>query len=136
MDMSFTDFAKEARKLAPQHRIGQVNPGFKPNPESLKKIIDETNYTSFVGNKKNGNANGATMTETEVKQPISHRVTKQTADERHCNIIKNVISESQQEEGQPAGWKSCRHYKRREDRDFCTEFFSLCAKERCGRARR
>lgn len=62
--------------------------------------------------------------------------TRQTTDERHCNIIKNVVVESQNGIYSPATWKECRYMKEEGGRVFCREYLSWCGKEKCGRARR
>ncbi len=61
---------------------------------------------------------------------------KQRTDDRHCNIIKNVVVESQNGVYSPATWKNCRYMKEDGGRVFCREYLSLCAKEKCGRARK
>jgi len=61
---------------------------------------------------------------------------RQATDERHCNIIKNVVIESQGRVYSHATWKECRYMKEEGGRVFCGEYLSLCGKEKCGRARR
>jgi len=118
--MAFKDFAVEARKSAPKNRIGETTitalraTGVKT---SAGTIIDDTNYQEYKGTSYGGK--------------------KQAIDERHCNIIKNVVNEAQSEErAMPATWQCCRHHKNQGGRDFCTEYMSLCSKEKCSRARK
>lgn len=61
---------------------------------------------------------------------------KQRTDDRHCNIIKNVVIESQNGVYSQATWKTCRYMKEEGGRVFCKEYLSLCGKEKCNRARR
>ncbi|MFA6064742.1 MAG: hypothetical protein WCW44_00545 [archaeon] len=59
-------------------------------------------------------------------------------DPKHGSIIRNIASESNSSSqmGATATWEDCKHHKNQSGRDFCAEFHSLCAKERCRRARR
>lgn len=59
-------------------------------------------------------------------------------DPKHGSIIRNIASESNSSSqmGATATWEECKHHKQQAGRDFCAEFHSLCAKERCRRARR
>ena len=59
--------------------------------------------------------------------------TKQNIDERHCNIIANVIQESGMQ-GQKTSWENCKYKKEKDGNIYCTEFHSLCGKEKCKRA--
>lgn len=67
---------------------------------------------------------------------ISRPRSKQAMNDKHCNIIKNVVIESQSGVYSPATWKECRYMKEEGGRVFCREYHSLCGKEKCGRARR
>ncbi len=67
---------------------------------------------------------------------ISRPRSKQSVNDKHCNIIKNVVIESQSGVYSPATWKDCRYMKEEGGRVFCREYHSLCGKDRCGRARR
>lgn len=67
---------------------------------------------------------------------ISRPRSKQPVNDKHCNIIKNVVIESQSGVYSPATWKECRYMKEEGGRTFCREYHSLCGKEKCGRARR
>lgn len=58
---------------------------------------------------------------------------KQKIDERHGNIIANVIKNSN-DVGQKTNWENCKHKKNCEGTIYCTEFHSLCGKDRCNRA--
>jgi hypothetical protein len=118
--MAFKDLAVEARKAAPKNRIGETtitalrNSGEKT---STGTILDDTNYHEYRGTAFTGK--------------------KQVLDERHCNIIKNVVNDAQSEGRHvPATWETCRHHKTKGDRDFCTEYLSWCSKDKCSRARR
>jgi hypothetical protein len=61
---------------------------------------------------------------------------KQKVDDKHCNIIKNVVIETQSGVYSPTTWRECRYMKEEGGRVFCREYHSLCAKEKCQRARR
>jgi len=59
-------------------------------------------------------------------------------DPKHGSIIRGIASESStsSQMGANTTWEECKHHKQQAGRDFCAEFHSLCAKERCKRARR
>jgi hypothetical protein len=59
---------------------------------------------------------------------------KQQIDERHGNIIADVIKSSGNCYGQRTTWEKCRHVKVDGPNTYCKEFHSLCGKERCKRA--
>jgi len=133
--MAFKDFASDARRQAPKNRIGEyVPPAGKPiggtfidaqNPESVAKAKGQ-------------------MIDGEAGVPVgmnvgfggSSHVSRQKLDDRHCNIIKNVVNQTQSGCGAPATWENCRHHKAQGGRDFCSEYMSLCVKDKCSRARK
>jgi len=58
---------------------------------------------------------------------------KQIVDDRHGNIIADVIRSSGGS-GERAAWQECRHLKTDGASLYCREFMSLCAKDKCPRA--
>ncbi|MFA5763753.1 MAG: hypothetical protein WC915_02985 [archaeon] len=58
----------------------------------------------------------------------------QTIDDRHCNIIANVIKESGNHSTGYTTWENCKHKKDANGNTYCKEFMSLCGKEKCKRA--
>ncbi|MDD4250663.1 MAG: hypothetical protein PHX27_00545 [Candidatus ainarchaeum sp.] len=61
---------------------------------------------------------------------------RQAVDERHCNIIANVIHQSGASINANTTWQNCKHKKECGGQVYCQEFHSLCGKERCKRATR
>jgi len=66
-------------------------------------------------------------------------VSRAGSDPRHNSIIRGIASES--EAGKQGGfgattWQDCKFKKTSDNKDYCQEFHSLCAKENCRRARR
>lgn len=62
-----------------------------------------------------------------------------TSNPAHGSIIKNIASQSNisQQSGGNTTWQECRHLKKSDfGKEYCTEYHSLCAKERCNRARK
>ena len=69
--------------------------------------------------------------ETVIQRPNN---SSQTIDDRHCNIIANVIKESGNHSTSNTTWENCKHMKNANGTIYCKEFMSLCGKERCKRA--
>ena len=96
--MAFKDLAAEARKAAPKNRIGETtvtalrNSGEKTTTGT---ILDDTNYQEYRGTAFTGK--------------------KQVLDERHCNIIKNVVNDAQSEGRHAPGGVYLPHETHRED---------------------
>jgi hypothetical protein len=59
---------------------------------------------------------------------------KQKVEEQHCNIIANVIKQSGSTTTGDTNWEGCKFKKDCDGTIYCTEFHSLCGKERCNRA--
>jgi hypothetical protein len=125
--MGFGDFAREARKNSQ-----------KPTP-----VVQQNDMADAIMD---------TPKETPQKQDISYRdseiqgfvpqgrggMSRQSVDTRHGSIIRNIASESNinSQRGGGATWEECKHRKNSSGNDYCAEFHSLCAKQRCNRARR
>ena len=60
--------------------------------------------------------------------------TKQKVTEDHCNIVANVIKQSGTTTRGDTTWDCCKHKKDANGTIYCTEYHSLCGKERCKRA--
>jgi hypothetical protein len=54
----------------------------------------------------------------------------------HCNIVANVIKQSGSTFRGDTSWDNCKFLKVSDGNYFCTEFHSLCGRERCKRATR
>jgi len=60
--------------------------------------------------------------------------TRQKVTEDHCNIVANVIKQSGTTTRGDTTWECCKHKKDANGTIYCTEYHSLCGKERCKRA--
>jgi hypothetical protein len=65
-------------------------------------------------------------------------MSRQSVDSRHGSIIRNIASESNinSQRGGGASWEECKHRKTNSGTEYCAEYHSLCAKQRCNRARK
>ncbi len=61
----------------------------------------------------------------------------QSTDPRHGSIIRNIASASNSnlQSGSNTSWENCKYRKNSSGMDFCSEYHSLCAKEKCRRAK-
>jgi hypothetical protein len=59
---------------------------------------------------------------------------KQTVTKDYCNIVANVIKQSGTATRGDTTWKCCKYKKEVNGIIYCTEYHSLCGKERCKRA--
>ncbi|MDD3159446.1 MAG: hypothetical protein PHQ98_00585 [Candidatus ainarchaeum sp.] len=62
--------------------------------------------------------------------------TNQKIGKQHCNIVANVIKQSGSTFRGDTSWDNCKFLKISDGNYFCTEFHSLCGRERCKRATR
>jgi hypothetical protein len=69
--------------------------------------------------------------ETTIQRPNN---SSQTIDDRHCNIIANVIKSSGNNSMGNTTWENCKHMKNANGTIYCKEYMSLCGKEKCKRA--
>ncbi len=92
-----------------------------------KPITQNKNYNNFEKNyiKKNEN----------YSFPKTNNGCTQKIDERHNNIIANIIQKSNTSTGNTT-WENCKHKKECNGTIYCKEFMSLCGKEKCNRATR
>lgn len=60
-----------------------------------------------------------------------------SSDPRHGSIIKRITKNSGENQNycESVTWVECKHLKKRVDLEYCTEYHSLCAKEKCKRAK-
>jgi hypothetical protein len=66
---------------------------------------------------------------------VSHpKQSRQEIDDRHCNIVANVIKQSGTTTSGDANWQNCKYKKDCDGQVYCTEFHSFCGKEKCRRA--
>jgi hypothetical protein len=61
---------------------------------------------------------------------------KQKVDDRHGNIIANMIKKSGTTTRGDSTWENCKYKKDCDGTIYCTEFHSLCGKDKCSRATR
>jgi hypothetical protein len=73
-----------------------------------------------------------------VPQQRSFGTSRQNNDPRCGSIIKNIASasSSSSQMGGDTTWENCKFRKTNSGKDYCAEYHSLCAKERCRKARR
>ncbi|MDD3083656.1 MAG: hypothetical protein PHP82_01400 [Candidatus ainarchaeum sp.] len=97
----------------------KINQNLKPITNFEKEYYNkQKEYQNYNQNKTNSN-----------------NISKQIIDERHGNIIANVIRESGND-GQKTSWENCKYKKECDGIIYCKEFHSLCGKEKCKRATR
>ncbi|MBT4192367.1 MAG: hypothetical protein HOE11_03590 [Candidatus Diapherotrites archaeon] len=70
----------------------------------------------------------------ETSTPGAPNNTKQQIDDRHGNVIANVIKDTGKYFDRDATWEECKHKKDAGGNTYCTEFHSFCAKDKCKRA--
>jgi hypothetical protein len=112
-------------KASSINQTEQLNNSTKEMIEEIKEQTQETEEVAQEKPKMIGD-----------EDIISRPRSKQSVNDKHCNIIKNVVIESQSGVYSPATWKECRYMKEEGGRVFCREYLSWCGKEKCQRARR
>lgn len=109
-------------------KASTVRNNTEPLNNSTKEMIEEVEEQT----EKKVQDKPKIIGDDDIIRPRSRQVT----DDRHCNIIKNVVVESQNGVYSHATWKECRYMKEEGGRVFCREYLSWCGKEKCQRARR
>lgn len=124
--MGFSDFARDARRNTPKPNTPKVESNDMadaimedPKPAIKKQDISykDSEISGFV------------------PQPRSMG-SRQSMDSRHGSIVRGIANASSMSSqmGGNATWENCKHRKTNSGRDFCAEYHSLCAKERCRKA--
>lgn len=110
-----------AEKLA---EIKNTNKSSLPSSYKDRAIPQNRNLTDFEK---------SYMQRERDRSPINTNGT-QKVDDRHNNIISKIITDSNTKRGGNTNWECCKYKKDSEGVVYCTEFHSLCGKEKCKRA--
>ena len=106
-------------------KIKNSNKSSLPSSAKQRVILSTRDYTSFERDY---------MKKSENRRPIGNNSNGQKVDERHNNIIANIIQDSNTKPKGTTNWEGCKHKKDSDGATYCTEFHSLCGKEKCKRA--
>lgn len=109
----------EFRKQQNSGLPSQAKEQFRAIPDNKPKTDFEKQY--FARNR-------------ETQAPIQNNNSKQKIDDRHGNIIANVIKQSNIPSSSNTNWENCKYKKDCDGTIYCTEFHSLCGKDKCKRA--
>ncbi|MEI7960996.1 MAG: hypothetical protein WCI04_01550 [archaeon] len=138
--MAFENIAMEAKKV----KIGRVQTAKFANyqkPEPRRIGFDDDDSSSNAPVRVTAERQDISNTDTEVTGFVPQARTfgsRSSSDPKHGSIIRNIAtqSNSNQQSFGDATWVDCKHRKADSGRDFCREYHSLCAKDRCRRAKR
>ncbi len=150
--MAFKSFVEDTRRtnLLIQQKLEE-----KKNSGSQGQIIDTTQGNQVSSETIDRANQQESRIETQIEKPtnslqenstvveeiprrqetIIHRG-NQKIDNRHGNIIADVIRGSNDTFCGNATWENCKYKKTVDGNTYCTEFHSICGKERCKRATR
>jgi hypothetical protein len=96
------------------------------------------NYNNSNNNFINKSKNYTTFERSYIKKGetsfFAPKNNSQKIDERHNNIIVNIIKKSESTGNGNTTWENCKHKKDCDGNTYCKEFMSLCGKEKCNRA--
>jgi hypothetical protein len=132
--MAFRDLVNTAKKTVtqraqPQNLAGQSNPMDTSGESQASRTMVEKRDISYTDSEIQG----------FVPSQRTFGARNTTSNPAHGSIIKNIASQSNinQQSGGNATWQECRHLKKSDfGKDYCAEYHSLCAKDRCNRARK
>jgi hypothetical protein len=112
------------------------------NSETIKNEDKEYNIPKII--EDNGDIKPKIMTDSEInyakpkinseKIESSSFSTSQRIGKEHCNIVANVIKQSGATFKGNTTWQNCKFLKTTSGMSYCTEFYSLCGKDKCKRA--
>ncbi len=110
----------------PKEKLEEIQSQNKSNFSQPRAIPQNKEYTSFERGyiKKNSDYN--------ITRPTNNGT--QRIDERHNNIMANIIKKSSCSTTGNTTWENCKHKKNCDETIYCKEFMSLCGKEKCNRA--
>ena len=106
-------------------KIKSANKSSLPSSAKQKAIPTSKDYTSFEKEY---------IKRSESRAPMSNNNGTQKIDDRHNNIIANIIQDSNTKTHGRTNWECCKYKKDSDGNVYCTEFHSLCGKEKCKRA--
>ena len=137
--MAFENIAMEAKKM----KIDRVQTAKFANyqkPEPRRIGFDDDN-SSEMPIRKAAEKQDMSTNDTEVTGFVPQARTfgsRTNSDPNHGSIIRNIESQSNSnmQTSGDATWVDCKHRKADSGRDYCREFHSLCAKDKCRRAKR
>ena len=128
--MPFKDLISSAKKNTPQREIPTA-------PKQPGNLIEAAESTKAHTEKKD-----ISYADSEIKGFVPRERSfgsRTSSDPKHGSIIKNIASQSNanQQSGANATWEECKHLKKSDfGKDYCAEYHSLCAKDRCRKARK
>ena len=105
--------------------IKNSNKSSLPSSAKQRAIPSNKDFTSFEREY---------IKRSEDRRPIGNNSSGQKVDERHNNIITNIIQDSNTKTRGRTTWDCCKHKKETDGKIYCTEFHSFCGKEKCKRA--
>ena len=109
----------------PQEKLEEIKNTNKSSlPSSSRAIPQRKEFTSFER---------SYIKRSTVCEPVIN-TNGQNVDERHNNIIANIIKDSNVKPRGHTCWENCKHRKDSNGVVYCKEFMSLCGKEKCKRA--
>ncbi len=148
---SFVDEARKTNALMERLRVQQkgseegiidISEGKSIPKEKLEKIQSQKNngFKRPVNNNKNytkfeKNYMDEKRLESEnytIARP--RRESSQKIDDRHNNIIANIIRNCGSEGRGNTSWQNCKYKKECNGSVYCKEYMSVCGKEKCNRA--
>ncbi|MBT4870782.1 MAG: hypothetical protein HON47_04360 [Candidatus Diapherotrites archaeon] len=106
-------------------KIKNSNKSSLPSSAKQRAIPSNKDFTSFEREY---------IKRSEDRRPIGNNSSGQKVDERHNNIITNIIQDSNTKTRGRTTWDCCKHKKETDGKIYCTEFHSFCGKEKCKRA--
>jgi len=112
----------------PQEKLDTIkntNRSSLPSSSGQRIIPQRKDYTDFEREHIRKN---------QARETTPNHSSGQQVDERHNNIITNIIQDSKIKPRGNISWDECKHKKETEGNTYCTEFHSLCGKDRCKRA--
>ena len=148
---SFVNEAKKTNALIDQIKVNQtgsadgildISDGQNVSPEKLEEIknANKSSLPSSVRQRAIPQSRDYTSFEREyIKRSETNgssvcNSNSQKVDERHDNIIANVIKDSNTKPRGSTTWENCKYKKEDCGTVYCTEFHSLCGKDKCKRA--
>lgn len=117
-------------QAVPQEKLAELRNGFENKASfngnrTIPSVKPKTDFEKqYFANKR----------ESEIRIPSGNN--RQKIDERHGNIIANVIRNSGTDSRGNVSWEQCKFKKESDGNVYCKEFHSLCGKDRCKRATR
>ena len=117
-DVRKNNLAQKNTPVVAQNEMADAIMDTKPTPQKQDVSYKDSEIQGYVPQARNYSSS-------------------QSTDPRHGSIIRNIASASQTnlQTTSNASWENCKYRKSSSGRDFCAEYHSLCAKEKCRRAK-